>query len=103
MGKAEMKRLERLAALLGDAHRQMALGFGFRLWDGSRVPADWPADGLAIGIADEGAIASLLRAPRLSTLANLWAAKRLDIVNGDIFDSGRQAAKGAQRATSRRN
>ena len=64
----------------------MALEFGFRLWDGSRVPATWPVDGLALGIADEGAVAALLRQPKLTTIANLWAAKRLDIVNGTIFD-----------------
>src|SRR5271167_448036 len=85
MGKAE-KRLERLKALLDDAHRRMGLEFGFRLWDGANVPASWPRDALAIAIADEGAVAALIRAPRLPTLANLWAAKRLDIVNGGIFD-----------------
>ena len=85
MGTAE-KRLESLKALLGDAHRRLGLEFGFRLWDGGLVPAGWPSDALAIGIADEGVIASLIRAPRLPTLANLWAAKRLDIVNGDLFD-----------------
>ena len=85
MGKAE-KRLASLKALLDDAHRRLGLEFGFRLWDGAVVPADWPSDALAIVIADEGAVASLIRAPRLPTLANLWAAKRLDIVNGDLFD-----------------
>ena len=85
MGKAE-KRLASLKALLDDAHRRLGLEFGFRLWDGSSVPADWPSDALAIGVADEGVVASLVRAPRLPTLANLWAAKRLDLVNGDLFD-----------------
>ncbi len=85
MGKAE-KRLESLKALLAGAHRRMGLEFGFRLWDDAFVPSDWPRDGLAIRIADEGVVASLIRAPRLPTLANLWAAKRLDIVNGDLFD-----------------
>jgi len=85
MGKAE-KRLERLKALLDDAHRRMGLEFGFRLWDDALVPADWPRDALAIRIADEGVVASLIRAPGLPTLANLWAAKRLDVVNGDLFD-----------------
>ncbi len=79
-------RLESFRNLLAQAHKQMSLEFGFRLWDGSHVPADWPANGLAIGIADEGAIAALLRKPRLTTLANLWAAKRLDLLNGSIFD-----------------
>ena len=73
-------KIESFRALLTQAHRQLALEFGFRLWDGSRVPADWPAGALAIGIADEGAVASLLRKPGMITLANLWAAKRLDII-----------------------
>jgi cyclopropane-fatty-acyl-phospholipid synthase len=85
MDKAE-KRLERFKALLGDARRRMGLDFGFRLWDDSRVPEDWPQGALTVAIADEGVVASLIRAPRLPTLANLWAAKRLDIVNGDVFD-----------------
>ncbi len=85
MDRAE-KRLESLKALLGDAHRRMGLEFGFRLWDGSFAPADWPAGGLAIAIADEGAVAGLLRSPKLTTIANLWAAKRIDILNGTIFD-----------------
>ncbi len=85
MGKAE-KRLASLKALLDDAHRRLGLEFGFRLWDGALVPSDWPSDALAIRVADEGAVASFIRAPRLPTLANLWAAKRLDIVNGDLFD-----------------
>ncbi len=96
MGKAE-KRLASLKALLDDAHRRMGLEFGFRFWDGAPVPADWPSDALAIRIADEGAVASLIRAPRLPTLANLWAAKRIDIVNGDLFDLVAKRPKGRTR------
>ena len=96
MGKAE-KRLDSLKALLVDAHRRLRLEFGFRLWDGALVPSDWPSDALAIRIADEGAVASLVRAPRLPTLANLWAAKRLDIVNGDLFDLVAKRPKGRTR------
>ena len=97
MDKAE-KRLTGLAALLGDAHRRLGLEFGFRLWNGVRVPADWPADGLAIAVADEGAVAGLIRAPRLATLANLWAARRLDIVNGTLFDLAARRPKARSRA-----
>jgi len=96
MGKAE-KRLESLKALLGDAHRRLGVEFGFRLWDGAVVPADWPSEALAIRIADEGVVASLIRAPRLPTLANLWAAKRIDIVNGDLFDLVAKRPKGRTR------
>ena len=82
----EESRKARLKALLAEAHALLKLQFGFRLWDGSFVPANWPQAGLAVAIADEGAVAGLLRAPKLTSLANLWAAKRLDIVNGTIFD-----------------
>ncbi len=75
----------------------MALEFGFRLWDGSSVPAHWPAGALAVAIADEGAIAALLRAPKLTTLANLWAARRIDLVNGTLFDLVAGRPKGRTR------
>ena len=90
-----------MRALLADAHRRMALQFGFRLWDGSLVPADWPPGALAITIADEGAVAGLLRAPKVTTLANLWAAKRIDIVNGGIFDLVDKRPKGRTREFTR--
>jgi cyclopropane-fatty-acyl-phospholipid synthase len=96
MDKAE-KRLAGLTALLADAHRRLGLEFGFRLWNGARVPADWPADALTIAIADEGAVAGLIRAPRLTTLANLWAARRLDIVNGTLFDLAAKRPKARSR------
>jgi len=82
---ASENRLQQFRALLADLHGKLELRFGFRLWDRSFVPADWPRDALAVAIADEGAVAGLIRAPKLTTLANLWAAGRLDIINGDIF------------------
>lgn len=83
---ARDRRLSRLKALLSDAHKRMGLRFGFRLWDDQFVPSNWPRDALAVAIADEGVVASLLRERKVTTLANLWAAKRLDIINGGIFD-----------------
>ena len=91
------QRIRSIAALLTQAHQRLALEFGFRLWDGSHVPADWPATSLAIAIADEGAVASLLRAPKITTLANLWAAKRIDIVNGTLLDLVAKRPKGRTR------
>ena len=79
-------RLEALRRFLDHVHRSFALQFGFHLWDGSVVPSDWPRDGLAVAIADEGAVAGLVRRPNVQTLANLWASARLDIRNGTIFD-----------------
>ncbi len=84
MGAA--KRIQALSALLAHAHAMLELKIGFQLWDGSRVPADWPEDGLMVALADEGVIASVVRRPNADTLANLWCAKRIDILNGTIFD-----------------
>jgi len=83
---AARKRLDSLRRLLISAHDTMRLEFGFVLWDGSTVPADLPGDALAIGIADEGVVAALVRRPNADTLANLWVSARLDIRNGTIFD-----------------
>ena len=96
MAKAE-QRIKSFTTLLMQIHQRMALEFGFRLWDGSSVPADWPASSLAVAIADEGAVAGLLRAPKITTLANLWAAKRIDIVNGTLFDLVAKRPKGRTR------
>jgi cyclopropane-fatty-acyl-phospholipid synthase len=37
-------------------------------------------------IADEGAVAALLRRPNLNILANLWVSRRVDIRGGTVFD-----------------
>ena len=79
-------RLESLRRLLTHAQERLGLDVGFRLWDGSTVPADLAADALAIRLADEGVIAALLRRPNIDTLANLWVSARIDIVGGTIFD-----------------
>ncbi len=80
------KRIESFRRLLEHAHERLKLEFGFRLWDGSRVPADYPRDGFAVSFADEGVVAALLRKPKIDTLANLWVSARIDVVNGTIFD-----------------
>ena len=90
-------RLAALKWLISDIHRRLELGFGFRLWDGSTVPDDWPTDKLTLAIADEGAIAGLLRAPNVTTLANLWAAGRIDLKNGALFDLVAMRPKGRTR------
>jgi cyclopropane-fatty-acyl-phospholipid synthase len=95
------QRIRSFRALLTQVHQRLALEFGFRLWDGSHVPSDWPATSLAVAIADEGAVAGLLRSPRITTLANLWAAKRIDIVNGTLFDLIAHKPKGRTRDFTR--
>jgi cyclopropane-fatty-acyl-phospholipid synthase len=80
------RRLSRLKELLEHAHDKLALDFGFVLWDGTTVPARLHPSALAVFIADEGAIAGLLRRPKLDTLLNLWVSGRFDIRNGSILD-----------------
>lgn len=80
------KRLAALRRLLTEAHQKLGLKLGFSLWDGSRVPADWPANGLMIAIRDAGVVAALLRKPKLDTLLNIYVTDRIAIENGSIFD-----------------
>ncbi|MCO6051881.1 cyclopropane-fatty-acyl-phospholipid synthase family protein [Mesorhizobium sp. RP14(2022)] len=80
------KRLLSFSRLLSHARERLALDLGFRLWDNSLLPADWPADAPTIAIADENVVSAMLRAPNVETLANLWVAGRIDILNGSIFD-----------------
>jgi cyclopropane-fatty-acyl-phospholipid synthase len=83
---SDQKRLAALRHLLTQAHEKLGLKLGFRLWDGSCIPAGWPADGLAIAIRDSGAVAALVRKPRLDTLLNLHVSDRIALLNGSIFD-----------------
>lgn len=83
---AATKRLSSLREFLAHVHETVKPDFAFQLWDGSRIPASAPADQLTVAIADEGVIAALIRKPNLDTLANLWAAARIDIRGGTIFD-----------------
>jgi cyclopropane-fatty-acyl-phospholipid synthase len=80
------RRLQGLRDLLGHIRQAYGLDLGFVLWDGSTVPADLPPDALAMAIADEGAIAALVRRPSLETLLNLWITARLDLRGGSVFD-----------------
>ncbi len=87
------QRLDHLRLLLAHVRERLGLGFGFVLWDGSHVPNDYSADSFAISIADEGVVAALIRRPAIETLANLWVARRIDLVNGTIFDLIQQRPK----------
>ena len=79
-------RLLSIRQFVGHTRDQLSFDFGFLLWDGSTVPADLPSSELMIAIADEGAVAALMRRPKLETIVNLWVAARIDIRNGSIFD-----------------
>jgi cyclopropane-fatty-acyl-phospholipid synthase len=83
---AAARRLETLRRFLAHVRERLELDLGFVLWDGSTVPPALPPQAFAISFADEGAVAALIRRPRFDTLANLWAAARLDLRNGTLFD-----------------
>ena len=70
---------------------------GFVLWDGSTVPADLPADALAFIIADEGAVAAMIRRPSVDTFLNLWVTSRFDLRNGSFFEIAARRPKARTR------
>jgi cyclopropane-fatty-acyl-phospholipid synthase len=75
-----------LRRLLAHINERIMPEIGFVLWDGSTVPANLPPHALAFVIADEGAVAAMLRRPNINTLLNLWVTSRLDLRNGTFFD-----------------
>ena len=79
-------RLDNLRRLLAHIHERILPDMGFVLWNGSTVPADLPADALAFVIADEGAIAAMIRRPNVDTFLDLWVTSRFDLRNGSFFD-----------------
>ncbi|MDQ0437286.1 cyclopropane-fatty-acyl-phospholipid synthase [Kaistia dalseonensis] len=96
-----MNRTERLRNLLAHLRETLGIDLGFRLWDGSTVPADLAPDALAVAIADESVPAALFRKPNLNTLLNLYVTRRIDIVNGTLFDMVAQKPKVRSREVRR--
>ena len=83
---AAARRLQSLASLLAHVRERLGVDIGFVLWDGTMVPADLKPDAMAFAIADEGAVAALIRRPKLDTLFNLLVSARLELRNGTLFD-----------------
>jgi len=83
---AAAERLKIFRQLLTHARERLSLDIGFVLWDGTTVPDTLAPDAFAILLADEGAVAALIRRPKIETLANLWVAGRIDLRNGSLFD-----------------
>ena len=73
---AAARRLQSLKSLLAHLRERLGLDLGFVLWDGTTVPGRSAADALALAIADEGAVAALIRRPKLDTLFNLLVSAR---------------------------
>ncbi len=79
-------RLRSIRDLLTHVRERLGIEPGFVLWDGSTVPADpWPG-ALTIAIADEGAVAALIRRPKIDTLLNLLVSARIELRNGSMSD-----------------
>src|SRR6201994_2194870 len=83
---AAEKRLQAMRDLIAHARERMGLETGIVLWDGSTVPADLSPAAFAVVIADEGAVAALIRRPKLDTLLNLLVSARIALRNGTYFD-----------------
>lgn len=90
---AAERRLDRAREALKHLHEALALDFAVELWDGSRVPADAPADGLRIAIADEAAMPALIRRPSLATLIDLYVRGAVDIRGGTLFEFAQRRPK----------
>jgi cyclopropane-fatty-acyl-phospholipid synthase len=91
------RRLDAFRRLLTHLHEQILPDIGFVLWDGSTVPANLSPDAFALGIADEGVVAALIRRPKIDTFLNLWMTARIDLRNGTLFDLEARRPKGRSR------
>jgi cyclopropane-fatty-acyl-phospholipid synthase len=83
---AAARRLDNFKRLLTHINELVLPDLGFALWDGSTIPANLRPDALAFVIADEGAIAAMIRRPNIDTFLNLWVTSRFDLRNGTFFD-----------------
>jgi cyclopropane-fatty-acyl-phospholipid synthase len=91
------RRLDAFRRLLTHLHAHIVPDIGFLLWDGSTVPANLAADAFAFVIADEGAIAAIMRRPNVDTFLNLWVTARFDLRNGTLFDLAARRPKARTR------
>jgi len=91
------RRLEQFRRLLTHVHERILPDLGFVLWDGSTVPADLGSGALALVIADEGAVAAMMRRPNIDTFLNLWVTSRFDLRNGTFFDLASRRPKARSR------
>ncbi|CTQ54539.1 Cyclopropane-fatty-acyl-phospholipid synthase [Roseibium album] len=72
-------------AILTHIHQVLDLEFGFELWDGSRIPANAPDNGLRIALS-ETALTKLVRRPGIKTLVDLYSLSEIDPRGGSIFE-----------------
>ncbi|MEQ8344415.1 MAG: class I SAM-dependent methyltransferase [Sneathiellaceae bacterium] len=82
----DRRRLDAARAILGHLAGKIDTPFSVELWDGSLVALGPSADGrYRIVIDSAGTLGSLLRRPRLETLAQLYAAGRIDFQGADLI------------------
>src|ERR1700690_3038058 len=91
------RRLDSFRRFLTHVSACILPDIGFVLWDGSTVPADLAPDALALVIADEGAVAAMIRRPSIDTFLNLWVTSRFDLRNGSFFDLAARRPKARTR------
>jgi cyclopropane-fatty-acyl-phospholipid synthase len=72
-------------SILTHIHQVLDLEFGFELWDGSRIPANAPDNGLRIALS-ETALTKLVRRPGIKTLVDLYSLGEIDPRGGSIFE-----------------
>ncbi len=87
------RRLAAARALAAQIHAALDLDFGIELWDGSRVPAETPPEGLRLVVADPAVVSRLIWSPKVSTLVDLYAAGHLDLRGGTLFDLAERRPK----------
>src|ERR1700684_93902 len=92
------RRLDTFRRFLTHISERILPDVGFVLWDGSTVPADLPADALALVIADEGAPAATIRRTGPEPFLDLWVPSRFDLRNGSFFDLAARRPKTRTRA-----
>ena len=91
------RRLDAFRRLLTHLGERILPDVGFVLWDGSTVPADLSPKAFAVVIADEGAVAAMIRRPNIDTFLNLWVTRRFDLRNGSLFDLAARRPKARTR------
>jgi cyclopropane-fatty-acyl-phospholipid synthase len=91
------RRLDSFRRFLTHVSAYILPDIGFVLWDGSTVPADLAPDALALVIADEGAVAAMIRRPSVDIFLNLWVTSRFDLRNGSFFDLAARRPKARTR------
>jgi cyclopropane-fatty-acyl-phospholipid synthase len=91
------RRLDSFRRFLTHVSAYILPDIGFVLWDGSTVPADLAPDALALVIADEGAVAAMIRRPSVDIFLDLWVTSRFDLRNGSFFDLAARRPKARTR------